>query len=161
MLVDRHDRLGDLLAFEETPPEDGAEFLDRPGEVLARECVDGVLHRVGRNDEAVVAVDVGARELALDGDRDREITDPMSGSVAHDLDEPNGGLAVAIRAQLRHAAPTRSCSRRYRSRAIATTSPSARRISAPRSASSASRSTRTSSDRERPATKTQKRKPNR
>ena len=42
-----------------------------------RERVGRVLHRVGRDDERVVAVDVRGLEVALEGDRDGQVADPM------------------------------------------------------------------------------------
>jgi len=75
MFLDRDDRPIDLVDLEEMASEDHPEVLDRPRQVLAGERVDRVLHRVGRDDVRVVAVDVRSRELAFERDRDGQVAD--------------------------------------------------------------------------------------
>ena len=55
---------------------------------------------------AVVAVGVGGLEVALEGDRHGQVADAIAGLAARDADEPDGGLAVSIRAELDHAGPS-------------------------------------------------------
>src|SRR5262249_49853455 len=151
-----------LRLSEEVPGEGDPELLDRALQPIRSEGVGRVLHRVGRDHARVVALRIRGGEVAFQGDADRQVVDPMWCLAAHDLDEADRLLAVGVRADLDHeAAPTGEGALANRSRAIATTSRNARRISASRSASRAASRTGTSSGRERPFTKTQKRKPNR
>src|SRR4029079_14897750 len=100
--------------------------------------------------------------VALERDRDGEVADAIAAIRPIHPDQADRRFAVAIRAQLGgHPTPTSASARAARSRAIATTSLTARRISEPRSAASAASSTGTSARRERPLTKTQYRNPNR
>ncbi len=53
--------------------------LDRAVEMVLGERVGRVLHRVGGDDERVVAVGVGGREVALERDRDGQVAESMAG----------------------------------------------------------------------------------
>jgi hypothetical protein len=58
MLAHVHDRAIDLVVLQEVPTERGRVGLDRAVELIGGEGVRRVLHRVGGDDEAVVAVGV-------------------------------------------------------------------------------------------------------
>ena len=103
VLADADGRPADLREGQEVGREDRPERLDRAGEVLRRQGVDGVLHRVGRDDQGVVAGRVGGREVTFEGDIHGEVTDPVAARIADDLDEPDRLLAVRVRAELDHA----------------------------------------------------------
>ena len=78
MLLDRDLDLLDLRLGQEVAAEREPELLDRRRQVLARERVGRVLHRVGGDDAGVVALVVGRGEVAAQRDRDRQVPDPMA-----------------------------------------------------------------------------------
>ncbi len=83
------------------PARTSAERLGRAVEVLGRERVDRVLHRVGRDDVGVVAVGVGGPEVALERDVHGQVADAWRSGSRVDLDQPDRGLAVAVRHRAR------------------------------------------------------------
>ena len=101
VLADRDRRALDRLGLDEVRREPARERLDRPVQVLGRERVDGVLHRVGRDDEGVVAGGERGVEAALERDVDGQVADAVD-RPADDPDEPDRLLAVAVGAELGH-----------------------------------------------------------
>src|SRR5437867_857068 len=103
VLLHRHldaGRRGSCL--EEMAREQQRELLGLAEVVLARLRVDRVLHGIGRKYRAVVTLDVGRRELPRQRDIDREIANLVTpaGGGAHDLEESDGRLAVAVAREL-------------------------------------------------------------
>ena len=70
----------ECLGLEVVPCEGDPERLDRAGEVLGREGVHGVLHRVRCDDEGVVAVDERGIEAPLEGDVDGQVAESNEGN---------------------------------------------------------------------------------
>ena len=97
-------------SLEEMLGERPAVVLERTVEVGLGERVGRVLHRVGGDDQRVVAVGVGGREVALERDGDGQVAKAIAVGAARDADEPDGGLAVAVRAELDHAVRVRIAS---------------------------------------------------
>ena len=91
-----------LLESEEMLGERSGKALDRPVEVILGERVGRVLHRVRRDDERVVALDVGRLEGALQADRDSQVPDLVTVRPPDHLDQPDCRLAVAVRTELDH-----------------------------------------------------------
>ena len=118
MLADRNRRALDRLLLDEVRREPPCERLDRPVQVLGRKGVDRVLHRVGRDDEGVVAGDERGVEAALERDVDREVADTMDRAADHPH-EPDRLLAVAVRPELGHVVSSESASRRRTTRRAA------------------------------------------
>ena len=130
--------------------------LDRSVEMVLREGIGRVLHRVGGDHHRVVAVRMRRLEAALQRDRDGQVVEAVTGRIAGDPDEPDRRLAIPVGCELDHGLSAAAAVRvAYRSRAMSTTASSARSSSVSRSAPSAARSPGSSSARERPATKTQ------
>ncbi len=125
--------------------------LQRGSAAGQRRGMDEVLHRVGRDDQRVVAVDMGGREVTFERDRDGEVAQSMRRRVAANTDETDRGLAVAVGSEFDH----RAVSLPWRSIAMSTTASRARWSSLVRSASMAAVISGSSASRERPATKTQ------
>ncbi len=116
-----HERVVVATAFDGDPlprvalggPPAARDPVERAGEVIgkaqqellgrsdaaARECEHGVLLRVGGHDVAVVAREVGGREIPAQLRRDAEILDLVAGVVARDLHDPHLGLAVLVGTQ--------------------------------------------------------------
>ena len=61
------------IAPEEMLDQDAAECFGRAHRMLLRERVDGVLHRVGGQDFAVVALGVRGSEVAFEADAERDL----------------------------------------------------------------------------------------
>src|SRR3954469_16227593 len=76
--------------------------LDGAIQAVLGERVGRVLHRVGGDDVCIVAVGVGGGEVAFEGDRDRQVIEPVIGRISMDADDSDRGLAVAVRAELDH-----------------------------------------------------------
>ena len=104
--VDRRDI--DLRRLDEMLGERPAVFLDRSVEVVLGQGVRGVLHRVGGDDQAVVAVRVGGPEVAIERDRDGQVADPVVVRSVRDPDEADGRLAVPVRAEFDHVVASRA-----------------------------------------------------
>ena len=94
---------------EEVLGKGAAVGLDRAVEVVRREGVGRVLHRVGGDHQRVVAVGVGGLEVALERDRHGQVADAVAARVAGDADEPDRRLAVAIRPEFDHAGSSARC----------------------------------------------------
>src|SRR4051812_41871992 len=141
--------------------EGAAVALDRPIEVVLGERVGSVLHRVGGDDVRIVAVRVDSGEVAFEGDRDGQVVEPVTARISMDADDSDGGLAVAVRAELDHRPVISSsvgascCVFAKRSIAMSMTASSARWISASRFASRDAAISGSNSARARPATKMQ------
>ncbi len=118
VLADRDRRALDRLGLDEVRREPARERLDRPVQMLGREGVDGVLHRVGGDDERVVAGGERGVEAALQRDVDGEVADTVD-RPANDPDEPDRLLAVAVGAELGHVVSTESASMRRTTRRAA------------------------------------------
>ncbi len=105
--------------------------LERAVEMVLGERVGRVLHRVGGDHQRVVAVGVGPLEVALEGDRDGQVADPVTGRVACDPHQVDRRLAVAIGSELDHGVSSVGAlpSRAARSRAMSITASMARAIS--------------------------------
>jgi len=75
--------------------------------MLLGDDVAGVLHRVGRHDEAVVADRVSGVEVTLEGDPRDHVADEMT-SIGRpvDADDMDPGLAVAGGRELDHGVPS-------------------------------------------------------
>ncbi len=154
VLADRDARPVDLLEFEEVVGQGATVCFERPGEVLFGVRVRGVLHRVGRHDELVVAVDMRGREVTFEGDCDGEVAQPVGTRAADHPHQADLRLAVAVRAELDHRGPSAD-SFACRSIAMSTTASSARCRSSSRERSSAATKSGISAARGRPATNTQ------
>ena len=76
--------------LRQRPPE-RLGLVDR---MLRRQRIHGVLHRIGRQDVAIVAIRVGLVVLAFKPDRDREILEVVAVAVPRDFDEPDARFAV-------------------------------------------------------------------
>ena len=74
--------------------EEKPERLWLADRMLRGQRIHGVLHRVGRQDVAVVAVRVRLVVLALEPDRDGEILEVVAIAVARHLDEPDARFSV-------------------------------------------------------------------
>ncbi len=79
------------------------------GEVFHRRClrascegVDGVFHRVGRQDFAVVAVKMGGVKVSLEEHLNRPLAQVVAVFVARDLHQADAGFSVAILNELDH-----------------------------------------------------------
>ena len=126
-----------VVGLEEPAPELGEEALERRAVVAQAVAQDEVLHRVGRDDGAVVALGVGGQEvvaehLDVDLDRHQGVLAPGERRLGHRRDarerravgpvHRHGGLAVGDGHALHAGSSSRSC---RRSDAILTTSSSA------------------------------------
>ncbi len=99
--------------------------------VALGECVDGVAHRVGREQAGVVARGVRGGEVALERHVDRQVADVVAVGPARDLYEAHARLAVAVAAQDgghgRFSSLGRCCSRTGRGAAARADAPAPRR----------------------------------
>ena len=80
-----------------------------------RECESHVFHRVGGNDQAVIALQVRRLEFSLEGNVDHELADVVPLGAARDFRQPDSRLSVGIVAEYRGhvaAAPLCACDRR-------------------------------------------------
>ena len=102
MLPNRDRRTRHLRLLPEMLRKPSAEVLDRAFEVVLCEGIGRVLHRVGRDYARVVALGMSRLERALERDGDGQVTDTLAPGPAHDPDEPDGRLAVAVFAELDH-----------------------------------------------------------
>src|SRR4029078_4408245 len=85
---------------EEVLDKAHAEALEVPDVVVAlRERVDGVAHRVGREQTGVFARRVRGGEVALERHVDRQVAEVVAIGAARDLHEANARLAVAVPAK--------------------------------------------------------------
>ena len=85
--------------LHEVLDERAPEALEVGDVVLGREHVDAVAHRVGGDQGAVVAVAVGGVEVAVEHDVDRHVGQLVAALAAHDLHQPDLGLAVVALAE--------------------------------------------------------------
>ena len=67
--------------------KDAPECLDRAAEVLRGERVDGVLHRIRGDDQAVVTVRVRPLEVTFEGNCHGQVADLMAIRAADHLDQ--------------------------------------------------------------------------
>src|SRR5207253_1507093 len=84
------------VAVDEVAAEGPGEAFDVGQRVVAGDGVDGVLHRVGRDDFRVVAVGVGGLEGAFELDVDGELLELVDVGAAGDLGQADLGLAVGV-----------------------------------------------------------------
>jgi hypothetical protein len=83
--------------------EGKGEVLDDVAEVLLREDMHGVFHRVGGHDVAVVVRGVRGGEIAFERDRGLDFMDRLHGAaVARDPQHADTILAVALRDEPGH-----------------------------------------------------------
>ena len=140
------DSLDVVVRGEEPAPEVLAERFQRAGAELERGDVDEVLHRVGRDDHRVVAGRVRRSEVVAE-DVELDLCAPQLSDAIAPVDAHLGLAVVDPHPFLQ------------RSRAMATSSPSAVSSSSSRERGSRPRSTWRISLFGRPSTKTTKRKP--
>ncbi len=94
---------GDLrVAAEEKVGEFFGVVFHRSGGGVARDGVDGVLHGVGGEDFAVVAVEVGGVEISFEEDLHGPFAEVVNAVAAGDLHEADAGFSVAIFGELDH-----------------------------------------------------------
>ena len=84
------------VMLEEVARQRRAEALDRLERVLLGQRVGDVLHRVRRDDQAVVAGGVRAGEIPFELDLDRQLADVVAVGPARDLRQPDPRLAVGM-----------------------------------------------------------------
>ena len=82
------------IALEEVLRKHTAECLRLANGVACGQGIDGVLHRIGRQDFPVVAVGVRLVVFTLEPDRDGEIFEVVAIAVARHLDEPDARFSV-------------------------------------------------------------------
>ena len=85
--------------------EGTGERLNARQRMILGQHVHRVLHRVGRDDVAVVAVRVATGEVAFEGDVDADLLQLVPLAVPRDFRQPHVRLAVRIVLQHRHGIP--------------------------------------------------------
>ncbi len=100
LLADPYGRGLDVrMVLEEVAAERCRELFDRFQRVLLRQCVGDVFHRVGRDDQAVVADRIGIGEVTFELDSDRELAHLVTLSLTRHLGESNSRFAVRMMGQ--------------------------------------------------------------
>ena len=84
------------MMLEEVAGHRRAEVLDRFQRMLPGQRVGDVLHRVRRDDQAVVADRVRVGEIPFELDLDRQLADLVAVGPAGDLRQPDPRLAVGM-----------------------------------------------------------------
>ena len=97
-LLDEADgRLGHLaIGFQEVLGQRHAETLDVRQRMLPGEDVDGILHRVGGDDLAIVAVAVGGVEISFQPHIDAHLDQVVAVCVAGDFRQLNLRFAIGV-----------------------------------------------------------------
>ena len=80
------------IAVEEMLGEPEAERLGLADRLSRGQRIHRVLHRVGRQHVAVVAVGIGLVVVPFEADRDRQVAQVVTIAAARDLDEPDSAI---------------------------------------------------------------------